>query len=55
MFLILSLRAYLGLNGQESDQLKSYEVKILESNLAKKADAINVEIAKTITQKEMQV
>ncbi|MBK9024631.1 MAG: hypothetical protein IPL69_11825 [Saprospiraceae bacterium] len=36
MFLILSLRAYLGLNGQESDQLKSYEVKILESNLAKK-------------------
>ena len=46
MFLILSLRAYLGLNGQESDQLKSYEVKILESNLAKKADAINVEIAK---------
>ena len=46
MFLILSLRAYLGLNGQESDQLKSYEVKILESNLAKKADAINVEKAK---------
>ena len=39
MFLILSLRAYLGLNGQESDQLKSYEVKILESNLAKKADS----------------
>jgi len=32
--------------GQRSTQLKSYEVRVLEANLAKKADALNVEIAK---------
>ncbi len=33
-------------NAQQSDQLKSLEVRVLESNLAKKADALNIEIAK---------
>lgn len=33
-------------NAQQSDHLKSLEVRVLESNLAKKADALNIEIAR---------